>query len=79
VVVAPATADILAKMANGIADDLATTALLATDRPILIAPAMNSRMWANTATKRNLAMLQANGVMTIRASGQRTAVQRPDT
>ncbi len=65
VVVAPATADILAKMANGIADDLATTALLATDRPILIAPAMNSRMWANTATKRNLALLQANGVMTV--------------
>ena len=65
VVVAPATADILAKMANGIADDLATTALLATDRPILVAPAMNSRMWDNAATQRNLAQLQKNGVMTV--------------
>lgn len=65
VVVAPATADILAKMANGIADDLATTALLATDRPILVAPAMNSRMWANPATERNVALLKASGVMTV--------------
>jgi len=65
IVVAPATADFLAKMANGIADDLATTALLATDRPILVAPAMNSRMWANPATVRNLALLKASGVMAI--------------
>jgi phosphopantothenoylcysteine decarboxylase/phosphopantothenate--cysteine ligase len=65
VVVAPATADILAKMANGIADDLATTALLATDRPILVAPAMNSRMWAHAATKRNMARLQADGIMIV--------------
>ncbi|MBT3628593.1 MAG: bifunctional phosphopantothenoylcysteine decarboxylase/phosphopantothenate--cysteine ligase CoaBC [Rhodospirillaceae bacterium] len=65
VVVAPATADILAKMANGIADDLATTALLATDRPILVAPAMNSRMWAQASTMRNMELLKANGVMTV--------------
>ncbi len=65
VVVAPATADILAKMSHGIADDLATTVLLATDRPILIAPAMNSRMWENAATQRNIAILKADGVMTV--------------
>ena len=65
VVVAPATADILAKMANGIADDLATTVLLATDRPILAAPAMNSRMWEDASTQRNLAQLPADGVMTV--------------
>jgi phosphopantothenoylcysteine decarboxylase/phosphopantothenate--cysteine ligase len=62
VVVAPATADILAKMANGIADDLATAVLLATDRPVLVAPAMNTRMWENAATKRNIARLKADGV-----------------
>jgi phosphopantothenoylcysteine decarboxylase / phosphopantothenate---cysteine ligase len=62
VVVAPATADLLAKMAAGLADDLAATALLATDRPVLIAPAMNSRMWANPATRDNLARLEARGV-----------------
>src|SRR5580692_2185168 len=49
-VVAPATANLLAKMAMGIADDLASTALLATDRPVLVAPAMNTRMWRNPAT-----------------------------
>ncbi len=65
VVVAPATADILAKMSHGIADDLATTVLLATDRPILVAPAMNSRMWENAATRRNIARLTADGVMTV--------------
>ena len=65
VVVAPATADILAKMANGIADDLATTVLLATDRPILAAPAMNCRMWEDASTQRNLAQLHADGVMTV--------------
>ncbi|HUD85916.1 MAG TPA: bifunctional phosphopantothenoylcysteine decarboxylase/phosphopantothenate--cysteine ligase CoaBC, partial [Xanthobacteraceae bacterium] len=62
IVVAPATADILAKMAGGHADDLATAVLLATDRPILIAPAMNPRMWAAKATQRNLAQLMADGV-----------------
>jgi len=57
VVVAPATANILAKMAAGIADDLATTALLATDKPILAAPAMNVAMWQHPATRRNVAAL----------------------
>lgn len=61
-VVAPATADIMAKMAAGIADDLATTALLATDKPVLIAPAMNLRMWLNAATQANLATLEARGI-----------------
>ncbi|MDP6473432.1 MAG: bifunctional phosphopantothenoylcysteine decarboxylase/phosphopantothenate--cysteine ligase CoaBC [Alphaproteobacteria bacterium] len=65
VVVAPATANILAKMANGIADDLATTVLLATDRPILVAPAMNSVMWEQASTRRNMARLEADGVMTV--------------
>ena len=65
VVVAPATANLMAKMANGIADDLASTVLLATDRPILIAPAMNPHMWAHKATQRNLARLIADGVKTI--------------
>ena len=62
VVVAPATADLIAKMAGGHADDLATAVLLATDRPILIAPAMNPMMWTNKATKRNIAQLVADGV-----------------
>lgn len=62
VVVAPATADLMAKMAAGRADDLASTALLATDKPVLIAPAMNVRMWLHPATQRNLAVLQADGV-----------------
>jgi phosphopantothenoylcysteine decarboxylase/phosphopantothenate--cysteine ligase len=62
VVVAPATADLIAKMAGGHADDLATAVLLATDRPILIAPAMNPHMWAAKATQRNLAQLAADGV-----------------
>jgi phosphopantothenoylcysteine decarboxylase / phosphopantothenate---cysteine ligase len=62
VVVAPATADLLAKMAAGLADDLAATALLATDKPILVAPAMNTRMWANPATAENLTRLAARGV-----------------
>jgi phosphopantothenoylcysteine decarboxylase/phosphopantothenate--cysteine ligase len=65
VVVAPATADLMAKIAGGHADDLASAVLLATDRPILIAPAMNPRMWAATATKRNLAQLRADGVRII--------------
>ncbi|HEX5935020.1 MAG TPA: bifunctional phosphopantothenoylcysteine decarboxylase/phosphopantothenate--cysteine ligase CoaBC, partial [Pseudorhizobium sp.] len=62
VLVAPASADLLAKMAHGLANDLASTVLLATDRPILAAPAMNPKMWAASATKRNIAMLQADGV-----------------
>ncbi|WP_336958480.1 bifunctional phosphopantothenoylcysteine decarboxylase/phosphopantothenate synthase [Sphingobium aquiterrae] len=62
IVVAPATANILAKMANGIADDLATTILLATDKPVLAVPAMNVRMWHHKATQRNLAQLRADGV-----------------
>lgn len=61
-VVAPATADILAKMANGLADDLASTLLLATDKPVLVAPAMNPRMWAHSATRRNVERLAADGV-----------------
>jgi phosphopantothenoylcysteine decarboxylase / phosphopantothenate---cysteine ligase len=62
IVVAPATADLIAKMAGGHADDLASAVLLATDRPILIAPAMNPQMWAAAATKRNLAQLIADGI-----------------
>jgi phosphopantothenoylcysteine decarboxylase/phosphopantothenate--cysteine ligase len=62
IVVAPATADLMAKMAGGHADDLASAVLLATDKPILIAPAMNPRMWAAKATQRNLAQLAADGV-----------------
>jgi phosphopantothenoylcysteine decarboxylase/phosphopantothenate--cysteine ligase len=62
VVICPATANILAKMAAGIADDLATTILLATDKPVLAVPAMNVRMWDHPATQRNLAQLRADGV-----------------
>jgi phosphopantothenoylcysteine decarboxylase / phosphopantothenate---cysteine ligase len=63
VVVAPATADLMAKAAQGLAGDLATTTLLATDKPVLMAPAMNVRMWTHAATRRNLATLMADGVM----------------
>ena len=62
VVVCPATADLMAKMAAGIADDLATTLILATDKPVMIAPAMNVRMWEHEATQRNLQWLQQAGV-----------------
>ncbi len=62
VVVAPATADLMAKAAQGRADDLASTTLLATDKPVLMAPAMNVRMWNHPATRRNLAQLRADGV-----------------
>ncbi len=62
VVVAPATADLMAKAAHGLAGDLAATTLLATDKPVLMAPAMNVRMWEHPATKRNLATLKADGV-----------------
>jgi len=63
VVVAPATANILARMANGLADDLATTLLLATDKRILVAPAMNVRMWLHAATQRNVELLRKDGVL----------------
>jgi phosphopantothenoylcysteine decarboxylase/phosphopantothenate--cysteine ligase len=62
VVVCPATADLMAKMAAGIADDLATTLLLATDKPVLAAPAMNVRMWGHEATRRNVERLRSDGV-----------------
>jgi phosphopantothenoylcysteine decarboxylase/phosphopantothenate--cysteine ligase len=65
VVVAPATADLLAKMAHGLADDLASTALLATDKPVLVAPAMNVFMWGNSATRANMALLESRGVRRI--------------
>ena len=65
VVVAPATADLMAKMAAGHANDLASTVLLATTLPILIAPAMNVRMWLHPATQRNVAQLKADGVQVI--------------
>lgn len=65
VLVAPATADLMAKMANGLADDLASTVLLATDRPVLIAPAMNPKMWAHPATQRNFATLQRDGIQAV--------------
>lgn len=61
-VVAPATADLLAKMANGLANDLASTALLATDKRVLVAPAMNVRMWTHAATQRNIASLKSDGL-----------------
>jgi phosphopantothenoylcysteine decarboxylase/phosphopantothenate--cysteine ligase len=61
-IVAPATADLMAKMANGLADDLASTALLATDKRVLIAPAMNVRMWRHPATQRNAETLRRDGV-----------------
>ena len=62
VVVAPATADLMAKAANGLAGDLASTTLLATDKPVLMAPAMNVRMWEHAATRRNVAQLREDGV-----------------
>ena len=67
IIVAPATADLLAKMAGGHADDLASTVLLATDKPVLAAPAMNPRMWLNPATRRNVAL----------AGGRRHPLRRP--
>jgi phosphopantothenoylcysteine decarboxylase/phosphopantothenate--cysteine ligase len=63
VVVAPATADLMAKAANGLANDLASTTLLATDKPVLMAPAMNVRMWEHAATRRNFERLKADGVL----------------
>jgi len=84
VAVAPATADLLAKMAAGLADDLATTLLLATDKPVLAAPAMNVRMWSHAATVRNVAQLRADGVTVIEpdegpmACGEYGAGRLPD-
>jgi len=65
VVVAPATADLMAKMAGGLANDLASTLLLATDTQVLIAPAMNVRMWQHAATMRNRAVLEADGILSV--------------
>ncbi|MEP1766851.1 MAG: bifunctional phosphopantothenoylcysteine decarboxylase/phosphopantothenate--cysteine ligase CoaBC [Sulfitobacter sp.] len=65
VVVAPATADLMAKMAGGLANDLASTLLLATDTPVMIVPAMNVRMWEHAATQRNLATLRGDGVAVV--------------
>lgn len=65
IVVAPATADLMAKMAQGHANDLASTLLLATDTPVMIAPAMNVRMWEHPATQRNLATLQGDGITVV--------------
>jgi phosphopantothenoylcysteine decarboxylase/phosphopantothenate--cysteine ligase len=65
VVAAPATADLMAKAAAGLADDLASTVLLATDKRVLMAPAMNVRMWKHAATQRNLAALRADGVLIV--------------
>ncbi|MES1152952.1 MAG: flavoprotein, partial [Dongia sp.] len=62
IVVAPATADLMAKLAHGLADDLASTTLLATSAPILLAPAMNKMMWQNAATQANAAVLKARGI-----------------
>ena len=64
-VVAPATADLMAKMAHGQANDLASTTLLATDKPVLIAPAMNVRMWHHAATQRNLSQLKRDGILVV--------------
>jgi phosphopantothenoylcysteine decarboxylase/phosphopantothenate--cysteine ligase len=64
-VVAPATANTLAKMASGLADDLASTVLLATDKPVLVAPAMNVRMWLHAATQANMAALKGRGVVVV--------------
>jgi phosphopantothenoylcysteine decarboxylase/phosphopantothenate--cysteine ligase len=62
IVVAPASANLIAKMANGIADDLASTTLLASNKPILISPAMNPEMWAKPSTQRNIHQLEQDGV-----------------
>ena len=71
IAVIPASADIIAKMANGLCDDLASAALLASDKPIIIAPAMNSKMWEKPATQRNIAQLRQDGVKIIEpASGE---------
>src|SRR3546814_15666874 len=70
-VVCPATADLLAKMAAGVADSLATTLLLATDKPVLAVPALNVRMWEHTATRRNVERLREDGVMIMQPDRKR--------
>lgn len=65
ILVCPATADLLAKMATGVCDDLATTLLLATDKPVVVAPAMNVRMWLHPATGRNIQQLADDGIKVI--------------
>src|SRR5215217_2426378 len=65
ILVAPATADLMAKMAHGLADDLASAVLLATDKPVLLAPAMNPAMWQHPATRRNVEQLAADGIKTV--------------
>jgi phosphopantothenoylcysteine decarboxylase/phosphopantothenate--cysteine ligase len=65
IVVAPATADLMAKMAGGLANDLASTLLLATDKRVLLAPSMNVRMWTHSATQRNLVLLQGDGILVV--------------
>src|SRR5271170_7801368 len=65
IVVAPATADLMARMAAGMADDLASTVLLATDKPVLIAPTMNVMMWNHAATQANVKLLRARGIVTV--------------
>lgn len=65
ILVAPASADIIGKMANGLSNDLASTILLATDKPVLIAPAMNVQMWKNKAVQRNVSILKKDGVLFI--------------
>ncbi len=75
-VVAPATADLMAKMAQGIANDLASTALLATDKPVLLAPAMNVRMWHHAATQRNLAILKGDGIHLVGTQSRRNGLRR---
>jgi phosphopantothenoylcysteine decarboxylase/phosphopantothenate--cysteine ligase len=71
VVVAPASADIIAKMANGLANDLASTILLATDKPVMVAPAMNIKMWKNKAVQRNIKLINEDGTIVVGpASGE---------
>ncbi len=65
VIIAPASADLIAKMAHGMADDLATATLLANNKPLFVAPAMNKEMWAHPATQRNIAQIQNDGAKII--------------
>lgn len=65
ILVCPASANLLAKMANGLADDLASTVLLATDAPVMVVPAMNVRMWEHAATQANMAILAKRGVLLV--------------
>ena len=76
IVVAPASADFLAKVANGHADDLLSTLTLARDCPLFVAPAMNRQMWANAANQRNVARLVADGVIVLGPGHRRPGVRR---